>query len=142
MRTFTTSKEGYNKNEVNDFISEVIVEYEKLLTKLKNKDNELSILNNRLDNYKNIENSLNKAVLLAEDQAGEIKRIAKDEARLIVEDAKKNASRIVNDSLIKASEIDAEVERIKQKLKIYKARIKQTIEEQLIMVDDIDKIEF
>ena len=142
MKTFTTTVNGYSKNEVYDFVSEVVIEYENLLNKLKTKDLEISVLNEKLNNYKNIESSLNRAVLVAEDSASEIRKVAKEEARIIIEDAKKNASRIVNDSLLKAAKTDAEVETIKQKLKIYKTRIKQTIEEQLIMVDDIDKIDF
>jgi len=142
MKTFTITANGYNKKEVNDFISEVIIEYEKLFNKLKAKDLEIDVLREKIDSYKNIENGLNKAVLVAEDSANEIRKVAKDEARIIVEAAKKNASRIVNDSLIKAAQTDQEVEATKQKLRIYKSRIKQTIEEQLVMVDDIDKIEF
>ena len=54
MKTFTTTLNGFNKKEVNDFVSEVIIEYERLLDKLKSKDIEISILNERLNNYKNI----------------------------------------------------------------------------------------
>ena len=65
----------------------------------------------------------------------------KEEANLIIEDAKRNASKIINDSLKQAAETDAEVVALKKQIQIYKARIKQVIEEQLAMVDDIDKIE-
>lgn len=142
MKKFTTSVNGYNKNEVNDFVSEVIVEYEKLLNKSKEKDQQIAILKNKLEHYTGLEDSLNRAIFVAEDSAKEMRRTASNEAKLIIEDAKKNASRIVNDSLVKAAETDAQVEKLKTQIKIYKARIKQTIEEQLIMVDDIDKIEF
>jgi cell division initiation protein len=142
MKTFTTTVNGYNKKEVNDFVSEVIAEYEKVLNKLKEKDLEISSLRKKIDNYKSLESSLNRAIVVAEDSASDIRKVAKDEARMILEDAKKNASRIINDSLLKAAQTDREVENVKQKLRIYKTRIKETIEEQLIMVDDIDKIDF
>ena len=142
MKKFTTSVNGYNKSEVNDFVSMVIVEYEKLLNKSKEKDQQIAILKNKLEHYTGLEDSLNRAIFVAEDSAKEMRRTASNEAKLIIEDAKKNASRIVNDSLVKAAQTDAEVEKLKTQLKIYKARIKQTIEEQLIMVEDIDKIEF
>ncbi len=142
MKTFTTTFNGYNKKEVNDFISEVIYEYERLFDKLKAKDIENNALKEKIASYKNIENGLSKAVIVAEDSASEIRKVAKDEARVIIEDAKKNASRIVNESLLKAAETDREVESAKQKLRLYKARMKKTIEEQLAMVDDIDNIEY
>ena len=142
MKAFTTAVNGYNKKEVNDFVSEVIVEYEKLFNKYKAINIENNSLKEEIASYRDIENSLNKAVLVAEDSASEIRKVAKDEARIIIEDAKKNASRIVNDSLLRAAETNQEVDNIKQKLNIYKSRLKQTIEEQLVMVDDIDNIEF
>ncbi len=142
MKKFTTSVNGYNKNEVNDFVSMVIDEYEKLLNKSKEKDQQIAILKNKLEHYTGLEDSLNRAIYVAENSASEMRKAASNEAKMIIDDAKRNASRIVNDSLVKAAETDAQVDKLKTQIKIYKARIKQTIEEQLIMVDDIDKIEF
>ncbi len=142
MKKFTTTVNGYDKKEVNDFVKDVIYEYEKLLNKAREKDQEIAILREKLKHYNGLESSLNRAVLVAEDSAKEIRKTAQNEAKLIIEDAKKNASRIVNESLVKAATTDQEVERVKKQLKIYKARIKQTIEEQLIMIDDVDKIDF
>ena len=72
--------------------------------------------------------------------SNQIKRIARDEAKMIIADAKKNASHIINDALLKAEKTEIEADQLRRSLKIYKARIKQTIEEQLTMVDDVDNI--
>lgn len=97
-------------------------------------------LTEKINHYKNIETTLNKAVLIAEDSSNQIKSIAKDEAKVILNDAKKNASHIINDALLEAEKINIEVDKLRRNLKVYKSRIKQTIEEQLTMVDDIDDI--
>ena len=97
MKKFTTTVNGYDKNEVNDFVKDVIYEYEKLLNKAREKDQEIAILREKVKHYNGLENSLNRAVLVAEDSAKEIRRSAQNEAKLIVEDAKKNSSRIVNE---------------------------------------------
>lgn len=141
MKKFTTAVNGYNKNEVNEFVSEIINEYESVLNKLKAKDQEIAMLKEKANYYNGMENSLNKALLVAESSSSEMRRVAKEEANLIIEDAKKNASRIINDSLTEAAKTNAEVMALKKQIKIYKARIKQTIEEQLILVEDIDKID-
>ena len=65
----------------------------------------------------------------------------KEEAKLIIDQAKKNASHIINDALIKAEKTELEADQLRRSLKIYKARIKQTIEEQLTMVNDVDHIQ-
>lgn len=141
MRKFETVAYGYNKDAVNNFVIEVTKEYETMLNKLKTRDREVALLKEKLNHYKEIETTLNKAVLIAEDSSNQIKRIARDEAKMIIADAKKNASHIINDALLKAEKTEIEADQLRRSLKIYKARIKQTIEEQLTMVDDVDKIE-
>ena len=140
MKNFTTVDNGYNKTEVNNFVNEVTTEYESMLNKLKSKDQEISLLKTELKNYKEIETTMNKAVLIAEDSSNQIKRIAKEEANLIIDNAKKNASQIVNDALIKAEKTEMEVDNLRRSIKIYKARIKQVVTEQLTMVEDVDNI--
>lgn len=140
MRKFNTVINGYDKIEVNSFVEEVTTEYENMLNKLKQRDSEIKSLKKELLHYKNIETTLNKAVLIAEDSSNQIKKIAHDEAKMIVQEAKKNASHIINDALLKAEKTELEADQLRRSLKIYKARIKQTIEEQLTMVDDVDNI--
>lgn len=140
MKKFNTSINGYDKNDVNAFIAEVTSEYENMLNKLKKKDSEIEILKSKLTHYEGLENTLNRAVLVAEDSSKQIKKIAMDEAKSIIENAKKNASHILNDALLEAEKTELEADKLRRSLKIYKARIKQTIEEQLTMVDDVDNI--
>ena len=142
MNKFNTSINGYNKEQVNAFVNQFVKEYESMLQKLKDRDEKIKKLASRLENIENMETTLNKAILVAEDSSNQIRKIAKDEANLIIENAKKNASRIVNDSLIKAEKVDLEVDQLKRRLKIYKSRIRQAVEEQLEMVKDVDEIEF
>ena len=140
MKKFNITLNGYDKQEVNQFVGEVTREYELMLGKLKNKDKEISLLEEQLTHYKGLESTLNRAMLVAEDSSSQLKQVAKEEAKNIIEDAKKNASYIVNDALIKAEKIELEADQLRRSLKIYKARIKQTIEEQLTLVNDVDHI--
>ncbi len=125
MNKFNTSVNGYNKDQVNAFVNHVVKEYESMLLKLKERDEKIKKLASRLENIENMETSLNKAILVAEDSSNQIRKIARDEANVIIENAKKNASRIVNDSLIKAEKVDLEVDQLKRRLKIDKSRIRQ-----------------
>lgn len=140
MKKFKTNVNGYDKIEVNNFVNEVTREYENMLNKLKSRDNEVKILKEQLQHYKDLETALNKAVLIAEDSSNQIKRVARDEAKLIIEEAKKNASHIINDALIKAEKTEVQADQLRRSLKIYKARIKQAVEEQLTIVNDVDRI--
>ena len=140
MEKFNINSNGYDINEVNNFVNRVTTEYENMLNKLKAKDEELLSLRNKVNHYKDIETTLNKAMLIAEDSSNQMKKVAREEAQLIIDEAKKNANHIVNDALLKAEKTDMEADNLRRSLKIYKARIKQVVEEQLSMVDDVDKI--
>ena len=52
VNKFSTSIQGYKKEEVNDFVKEVTVEYESMLRKLKNSCEIIETLKGELKHYK------------------------------------------------------------------------------------------
>lgn len=141
MEKFSTSKDGYNKEEVNKFVNEVVTEYESMLTKLKQKDSEINELSKSLDKYNNLELALNKTILMAEESANQMKKLAKDEADSLINDAKKNASRIVNEALMQAEKTELESIRLKRNIIMFKKKLKILLENQMDLADEIDKID-
>ncbi len=141
MEKFSTSKDGYNKEEVNKFVNEVVTEYESMLTKLKQKDSEINELSKSLDKYNNLELALNKTILMAEESANQMKKLAKDEADSLISDAKKNASRIVNEALMQAEKTELESIRLKRNIIMFKKKLKILLENQMDLADEIDKID-
>lgn len=139
MRKFNTSLNGYSKLEVNNFVNEVTSEYEQMLAKLKKQDTQIEDLKKELEKYKNMENTLNRAIIVAEDASNQIKRLAKDEAKGVVEDARRNASRIVNDALLKADKIEQDAETLKRRVIIFKRRLKSVVDEQVEFIDSINE---
>ena len=116
IKKFSTSLNGYNKNEVNQFVKTVASEYDSMLNKLKKQDQQIEELQTKILEYKNMETTLNRALLIAEDASTQIKRMARDESKSIIEEAKRNASRIVNDSLLKSEKIAQETDNLKRKI--------------------------
>ncbi len=139
MRKFSSSINGYSKLEVNSFVNEVTEEYEKMLNKLKNQDAEILKLKQDLEKYKNMENTLNRAIMVAEDTSNQIKKIAKDEAKGVIDDARRNASRIVNDALLKADKIEQDAETLKRRVVYFKKRLKNVVDEELDFIDSINE---
>lgn len=138
MRKFNNSFQGYNKNEVNSFVKSVTTEYESMLDKLKSRDKEIDNLKKELEHYKNLESTLNRAIIIAEESSHNIKKTAVDESKLIIEDAKKNASRIVNNALMKAEKVESEAVMLKRRVAQYKKKYKTILEEQLDEIERLD----
>ena len=137
MRKFNTSFGGYNKQEVNQFVATVAKEYEDMLNKLKKQDEELLTLRRSLEKYQNIEATLNKTILIAEDTSNQMKKLAREESKGIIDDAKRNASRIVNDALIKSEKMEADAEALRRQVINFKRKFRQAVENELEAIEEI-----
>ena len=137
MKKFGTSLNGYNKTEVNNFVSEVVREYENMLNNLKSVNEENQRLIQEVERYKDMQGSFNKAILVAQDASSQIKKMAKDEYKTIIDEAKKNASRIVNEALLKANRIESDSEELRRRTILFKRKLRQAIESELEAIEDI-----
>lgn len=139
VNRFSTSIQGYKKEEVNDFVKEVTTEYESMLKKLKNSCEIIESLQKELKHYKDIESTLNRAILVAEESTSNIKKAAYDESKVIIEDARRNATKVINNALSKAERIESEAEALRRKIVVYKRRFRSLVEDQLDEIDQFDE---
>ncbi|MEK3989495.1 MULTISPECIES: DivIVA domain-containing protein [Robertmurraya] len=137
-KEFTKGFRGYDEDEVNEFLDQVIKDYELIIREKKELDERLKDMNERLTHFSNIEETLNKSIVVAQEAAEELKRNAQKEAKLIIREAEKNADRIVNESLSKARKIALEIEDLKKQSKVFRTRFKMLIEAQLDMLNNDD----
>lgn len=142
MKRFSIVDRGYDIDEVNRFIDIVIGRLEKLNTENATYVAKIEKLNLKLqekDGYDG--NKLEKAILAVQETSDKMKEVAKEEARIIVDEAKNNANSIVHEALVKAERTEHERLLLEKNMKIYKERVKNLIETQLRIADDLDKIE-
>ena len=85
--------------------------------------------------------TLNRAIVMAEESSRKYKESSLNESDLIITEAKKNANRIINDALTKAEHIEEESQRLRRNIITYKRRIRNLIDQQAEIVDDLDKID-
>ena len=141
MVKFDRSLNGYNIGQVNAFVDDCVVRVDEMITKMKEKDLEIDRLKNELDHYKRMDDTLNRAVVMAEEASTKYKESSLNESDLIINEAKKNANRIVNDALLKAEKIEEKSQRLRRNIITYKRRMRNIIEEQMNLVDDLDKVD-
>ncbi|MBM7715595.1 DivIVA domain-containing protein [Siminovitchia sp. FSL H7-0308] len=141
-KEFSKRMSGYDRDEVNEFLDQVIKDYELLIREKKELEDQLAAMNERLGHFNNIEETLNKSIVVAQEAAEEVKGNALKEAKLIIREAEKNADRIVNEALSKARKIALEIEELKKQSKVFRTRFRMLIEAQLDLLqsDDWDKL--
>ena len=130
---------GYNVDEVDEFLDEIMQDYEanyKELIALRPKVEEL---NGSLEHYKNIETTLQNTLVMAQTTAEEVKNVAKQKADQIVDEAKANAQKQVdelnNEIIMKQKELDD----VKKQFDIYKAKMESLLISQLELLKDVNK---
>ncbi len=141
MEKFSYEPNGYNRKEVNQFVSDVIKETEGIILRCRNQNKELENLKAELQHYKDLEETLKVAIIKAEETGDNIKKMAREESELIVTDAKHNASRIVNEALLKADKIETNAEILEKNMKIFKRKLKIIMEQQMAVVEEIETLE-
>lgn len=137
-KEFGRSFRGYDEDEVDDFLERIIQDYEGLIRQNKELEDRVENLLEKLKHFQNIEESLSKSILIAQETAEEVKANARKEAQLIVKEAEKNADRIVSESLNKSRKIALEVEEVQKHAAIFRARFRSLIQAQLEMLESGD----
>ena len=151
MEKFSSAVRGYDKDEVNKFLEDVIVNVEAMLKDIKKKDIEIAKLkslektnndlNTELERYKNMEQTMNRAIYMAQKTSEQMRQNSQIERDSMLNDAKRNASRIVNEALLKAENAELEAARLNRNIMIFKRRVKSIIETQLEVVDTIETLD-
>ena len=141
MKKFSKSFSGYNTHEVNAFVDDIFKNVDEMLQKMKAKDMEIDRLTKELEHYKSMDATLNRAIVMAEESSKKYRESSLNESDLIITEAKKNANRIINDALTKAEHIEEESQRLRRNIITYKRRIRNLIDQQAEIVDDLDKID-
>ena len=142
MNGFNTVFRGYDKEEVKKYLDKVIKEYERLLNEKKIVDEKVNDLSKQLEKYEQLESTLNRAVISAENASDEIKKVARLEAEGLINEAKRNANRIINDALIKAEKANDDADRLKRNVTLLKKRLRAIIEGQLEVIEEMDRLDF
>ncbi|MEJ8765654.1 MULTISPECIES: DivIVA domain-containing protein [unclassified Oceanobacillus] len=137
-KEFSSKFRGYDEDEVNEFLDQVVKDYEMVIREKKNLEEKVDLLEEKLGHFTNIEETLNRSILVAQETAEEVKGNATKESKLIIKEAEKNADRIINEALSKSRRIAMDVEELKKQAKVFRTRLKAIVEAQLDMIETND----
>ncbi len=158
MEKFNRTLRGYDPDEVNEFLDKVIGRVETMVQEIKKKDEiiaekdaqiqksgnlleENKNLKEKLAQYERIEGTLNRAIMMAQKTSDQMRLAASKEGELLIEEAKKNANRIVNEALLRAEKTEVEANMLRRNINVFKRRIKDIVEAQLEVVEELEKVE-
>lgn len=152
-KEFPVKMRGYDQDEVNDYLDQIIKDYELLLKQKKETEQKLGFAEEKLGNYDNMQDSLNKSIIVAQDAADRLKENAQKEADMIKKeaethahevrkDAENHADQLLQEAVEKARKIEEETEELRKQSRIFRQRLQLMIESQLELVkkDEWDEL--
>lgn len=127
---FSKAVRGYSIGEVNDFLEKVAEEVESALKENETLRRTVDHLNLDIERYKTIEDSLQKALIAAQESSGLALQKANDEAARIVEEAGNEATVILGDSQDKAIKLQTHIAELEERMAWLIARLTAMVDTQ------------
>ena len=128
---------GYNVDEVDEFLDEITADYEKLYKENKALKENAEELHNDVGQYRNIESTLQNTLVIAQKTADEIQNVAKQQAEQIIKDAEYKAKTSVDELNMQILAKERELEDLKKQFEVYKAKMESLLISQLELLKDI-----
>lgn len=134
-RAFKSGGLGYDKKDVDSFMKEIVDSYEMLYREKMELADKVNVLNDALQNYKTIEKTMQKALLLAQKTAEETQENALRNAHAIEKEAMTKSEIIVSDARRELERIHQKIVQLCQQYEKYKLQFKNLAAAQIELLE-------
>lgn len=138
-KEFRTSLRGYDKEEVDEFLQDIAEDYENVFRENSSFKERISALDEKLEHYKKIEDTIQNTLVLAQNAAEEAKKSAQKESELIIKNANESAQKMIDDANKNVTKINQEYDNLKNEYLKFKYKFKNFISSQMEIFDSLDK---
>lgn len=140
-KRFSKTIKGYNVDEVDDFLDQLTDDYEKIYKENAELKMQIEESQKELEHYKNVEQTLQNTLVMAQSTADDIKSNAQSRADQIIRDAQSEAKRATEEITKEEFEIRKRTEELKRQFNVYKAKMEALLISQLELLQDSKKDE-
>ncbi len=133
-KNFKSGGMGYSKADVDAFFQQVSADYASLYSENQSLKEKINNLNESLNHYRDIEKSLQKALVLAETTAEDTMTGARKNATVIEQEAVLKAQSIVADAKVELEHLKVRVSDMLRQYETYRAQLCAMAQSQLDML--------
>ena len=135
---FQKALKGYNVEEVDDFLDQLSLDYEKIYKENIEIKEQLESSKKELEHYKSVEHTLQDTLIMAQKASEDIKNIAQQKADQIIKDAQSSVKDSVNELAKQEFELRIKLEDTRKQFDMYKARMEALLISQLELLKDVN----
>jgi len=136
-REFNLERKGYKKEEVKQFLDELVQEFEANLLKNTSLEEEVNELSSKLEEYQKIEKDLRDAVILFKESEKDTLIKSNDQAAKIIESAEQKSKKNIHKAEQEVRKVRDTIIFLKEQGEIFIARLKIIIDSQEGMLNDL-----
>ncbi len=137
-KEFKNGFRGYDANQVDDFLDEVADEFERTFAENQRMSEEITTLQERLQQFEDLESSIREALVHAQQTARDLRRNAGKEAELIVREAKEQSHRILADSSSRVERVQDSYEVLRKAKQDFSNDFRHLLKSYLAVMDNAD----
>jgi cell division initiation protein len=137
-KEFKSGLRGYDANQVDDFLDEVADEFERIFAENQRMLEEITSLRERLQQFEELEASIQEALVQAQQVAQDLRRNAGKEAELIVREAKEQSHRILADSSGRVERVQESYEVLRKAKQDFANDFRHLLKSYLTVMDNAD----
>jgi len=123
---------GYDKEQVDEFVSKVVIEYEELYKQKQELEEQIEELKKQASRYNGLEGTLQETLDFVRQSSRELREAAEQTAARIIDDAKREAARILENA---RREVADEIQQAREAL-AFRSRVRRQLEMQLLQILD------
>jgi cell division initiation protein len=137
-KEFKSGLRGYDANQVDDFLDAVADEFERIFAENQRLMEEMTTLRGRLEQFEQLEESIQSALVQAEQAARDLRQNANKEAELIVREAKGRAHQILADSSGRVERVQESYEVLRKAKQEFGNDFRRLLKSYLAVLDNAD----
>ena len=138
-KRFGRSLKGYNVDEVDEFLDELTIQYEKLYKENSELKELVESSKKDLEHYKSVEHTLQNTLVMAQTTAEDIKNMAQKQADQIVSEANIKAKKSVEELDRQEFELRTKLEEKRKEYEMFKSKMERFLLSQLDMLKEDDE---
>lgn len=138
-KEFKKSIIGYNPKAVDEFLDEVVDDYERVYKENIELKDKVAILTDQIRQFNTLQETLKNTLVVAQTTADEVTTSARSKANLIVEEAELSGKVILDNVKDDVRRINREYDQLKRELFMFKTRYRSFIQSQLLTLDEFYK---
>ncbi|WP_214739988.1 MULTISPECIES: DivIVA domain-containing protein [unclassified Exiguobacterium] len=137
-KEFSSRFRGYDIDEVNEFLDQIIKEFELLIRENRRYEELVNDMQARIDYFSSMEDTLNKSIIVAQEAAEEVKNNAQKEASLILKQAEREAFAREEEAARKEQLAEREVVQMLKKVELYRTRFRVLVDAQMELLNSTE----